>query len=302
VTRSGNGQGSVTSAPTGINCPSTCTVMGLRTSSYVLTASAAPGSQFTGWAGGCTGTGTCTANLNSARAVTATFMLVGTSSSGGTSATTGSTSPGTGGSSTTSASSTTILAPGASATPGNRSARVSWPGDVWPTFGSVTAFQVQRSSDGGKTWRTAAMVGKTRRTHLVTRLANGTTYRFRVRPVRGRSFGDWITTNDVIPRTVPSQPRLVRAAPGNGKLVVTWVAPLSTGGAPLLEYRLQTSTNGRAWSMPISVEVGPTSNNSASIGSLQNGVKVYVRVIAVNAAGAGRGAVSRRVAPAAPIP
>jgi len=54
--------------------------------------------------------------------------------------------------------------------------------------------------------------------------------------------------------------------------------------------------------MPISVGIGPTSNNSASIESLQNGVKVYVRVIAVNAAGASRGAVSRRVAPAAPIP
>ncbi|MFM8530643.1 MAG: fibronectin type III domain-containing protein, partial [Ilumatobacteraceae bacterium] len=220
---------------------------------------------------------------------TTTSGTTTSSTTAGTSPTTGNTSPTTGGSSTTNASSTTLVAALASATPGNRSARVSWPGDAWPTFGSVTAFQIQRSSDGGKTWRAAATVGKVRRTHIVVRLANGVNYQFRVRPIRGRATGDWIGSNDVTPRTVPSQPRLVRATPGNGTLLITWLTPLSNGGAPLLEYRVQTSTNGRSWSAPTSVEVGATASNSTTIEALANGVKVYVRVVAVNAAGASRG-------------
>lgn len=73
VTRNGNGSGTVTSNPAGINCGNTCTANFANNSSVTLTATPANGSTFTGWSGACSGTGTCTVTMNADRAVTATF-------------------------------------------------------------------------------------------------------------------------------------------------------------------------------------------------------------------------------------
>jgi subtilisin family serine protease len=74
VTKGGTGTGSVTSSPAGINCGSTCAASFDSGASVTLTATAAAGSDFTGWSGGgCSGTGTCTVTLNADTTVTATF-------------------------------------------------------------------------------------------------------------------------------------------------------------------------------------------------------------------------------------
>lgn len=74
VTKTGTGQGSVTSSPAGIDCGATCAATYDYGTGVTLTALAANGSVFTGWSGaGCTGTGTCTITMNSATAVTANF-------------------------------------------------------------------------------------------------------------------------------------------------------------------------------------------------------------------------------------
>jgi hypothetical protein len=74
VVRAGLGNGSVTSAPAGITCGTTCSASFPSGSSVVLTATPAGGSVFGGWSvGGCSGTGTCTVTPTSATTVTATF-------------------------------------------------------------------------------------------------------------------------------------------------------------------------------------------------------------------------------------
>ena len=77
VSKAGTGSGTVTSSPSGINCGTTCVANFGGNASVTLTAAAASGSQFTGWSGACTGTGSCVLTLNQARAVTATFALAG---------------------------------------------------------------------------------------------------------------------------------------------------------------------------------------------------------------------------------
>ncbi len=74
VTLAGDGQGSVTSNPAGIDCGSTCSARFDPGTVVSLTASASPLSIFTGWGGVCSGTGPCVVTLDAARSVSATFQ------------------------------------------------------------------------------------------------------------------------------------------------------------------------------------------------------------------------------------
>ena len=78
VSLAGDGSGSVTSSPSGINCGSTCNQAFDPNTTVVLTATPAVGARFTGWSGSCSGTGTCTVTLSRARSVTASFERVAT--------------------------------------------------------------------------------------------------------------------------------------------------------------------------------------------------------------------------------
>ena len=73
VTLAGSGSGSVTSNPTGLNCGATCSADFSNGTAVTLTAT---GTGFTGWSGGCTGTGACVVTLNANTVVTATFSAV----------------------------------------------------------------------------------------------------------------------------------------------------------------------------------------------------------------------------------
>lgn len=88
VSRSGDGGGSVTSVPAGINCGSDCAETYASGASVTLTATPDADSNFTGWTGACSGTGACTVSMTVARTVGAvfaakTFALTVTKSGGG---------------------------------------------------------------------------------------------------------------------------------------------------------------------------------------------------------------------------
>jgi len=74
VSKSGTGNGTVTSSPAGINCGSDCTEDFKVGTKITLKAKADTNSTFTGWSGGgCSGTGTCVVIMNADIAVTAAF-------------------------------------------------------------------------------------------------------------------------------------------------------------------------------------------------------------------------------------
>jgi Divergent InlB B-repeat domain/Cep192 domain 4 len=76
VSKTGTGGGTITSAPAGISCGTTCSGSFASGTAVTLTATPAAGSSFTGWSGGgCTGIGTCTVTMSAATSVTATFAL-----------------------------------------------------------------------------------------------------------------------------------------------------------------------------------------------------------------------------------
>ncbi len=73
VTAPASGAGTITSSPSGINCPGTCSASFAQGTQVTLTASPATGYTFAGWSGSCTGTGTCTVTMTAAANVSATF-------------------------------------------------------------------------------------------------------------------------------------------------------------------------------------------------------------------------------------
>jgi uncharacterized repeat protein (TIGR01451 family) len=70
------GTGTVTSSPAGIDCGGTCAATFDSRATVVLTAVAGAGSVFAGWSGACSGSSTCTVEMDSAKSVAATFNQV----------------------------------------------------------------------------------------------------------------------------------------------------------------------------------------------------------------------------------
>jgi len=83
VSKSGTGSGTVTSSPAGINCGADCTENYTSGTIVTLTATATAGSDFAGWSGACSGTGSCLVTMAEAKSVTATFNLSAPPSVGG---------------------------------------------------------------------------------------------------------------------------------------------------------------------------------------------------------------------------
>jgi Tol biopolymer transport system component len=79
VRKGGNGKGLITSTPVGINCPLICHQMASGFNygtSVAVHEFPALGSKFMGWAGACTGQGTCVVPITAQRLVVAVFSTV----------------------------------------------------------------------------------------------------------------------------------------------------------------------------------------------------------------------------------
>jgi len=72
-----NGSGTVVSSPIGINCGNDCSEQYLQGTAITLNANPATGYQFSGWSGACSGSGSCSIQMNSNQTVTATFSQDG---------------------------------------------------------------------------------------------------------------------------------------------------------------------------------------------------------------------------------
>ncbi|MEK7989970.1 MAG: M6 family metalloprotease domain-containing protein, partial [Thiotrichaceae bacterium] len=76
TSQTGTGNGTIISSPAGINCGTDCSESYQTGTTITLTANPNDGSQFMGWSGACTGTGSCTVTMNESKAVVAKFDLI----------------------------------------------------------------------------------------------------------------------------------------------------------------------------------------------------------------------------------
>ncbi|HET8760889.1 MAG TPA: SBBP repeat-containing protein, partial [Nitrospiria bacterium] len=75
VVKAGNGNGTVTSSPSGITCGATCSAFFGPGALVSLTALPVPPAAFTGWSGACSGVSSCVVTMDASKSVTATFSI-----------------------------------------------------------------------------------------------------------------------------------------------------------------------------------------------------------------------------------
>ena len=109
-------------------------------------------------------------------------------------------------------------------------------------------------------------------------LTNGQSYAVAVRAVNAAGAGP-ATTVTASPVTTPGAPQRLRSEPGDAQVTLTWDAPTSDGGSPILRYEYAIDDSG-TW-----IDAG--GDLEETVRDLTSGQSYAVAVRAVNAAGAG---------------
>jgi hypothetical protein len=150
----------------------------------------------------------------------------------------------------------------------------------------ITDYVVQYSSNNGTTWTDFTDGVATATSAKVTPLTNGTSYVFRVRAKNAVGESEWSpASSPVTPHGLPTAPLNLSVVAGNAKVSVTWDDPASTGGSPITDYVVQTSSdNGANWT---TFDDGVGTTTSATVTGLTNGTTYVFRVAAQTVYGRG---------------
>jgi outer membrane protein OmpA-like peptidoglycan-associated protein len=135
----------------------------------------------------------------------------------------------------------------------------------------VTGYQA--SVDGGDSWTNLTTTGTDPVFATLGELANGTTHTVIVRAVNEIGPGAAGTGATVTPAGRPSAPRAVSSVASGTTALVTWAAPLSNGGSPVVGY-VVTATPGTASCT--------STGNSCTVTGLLPGTTYTFHVVADN--------------------
>jgi hypothetical protein len=173
-------------------------------------------------------------------------------------------------------------------TRGDREVTLAW--DAPPATGgaALTGYLVQRSEDGGTTWRSTPRTLADGRQLTVTGLSNGASYLFRVAAVNAVGTGAFTAASEAVkPVGYASEPQSVVGTAGDGVVNLSWDGPAEPGGDItdyVIEYRTVSGTGSGSWT----VFTRPASAaTSAIVTGLVNGREYLFRVAAVNSLGQG---------------
>jgi hypothetical protein len=120
----------------------------------------------------------------------------------------------------------------------------------------------------------------------VKNLANGTTYYFKVTAVNKAGQGSASVAASATPAsavTAPGAPTGLTAAPGNGRVTLSWTAPAADGGAGISGYWIYRGTSPGGESR-VPVNGALVQATTYTVTGLANGTAYYFTVAAVNAA------------------
>jgi fibronectin type 3 domain-containing protein len=128
-----------------------------------------------------------------------------------------------------------------SATGGNSQVTLIWTAPVDDGGAPITNYEVRRSTSSGSEVLVAT-VGNVL-TYTDPGLSNGVTYYFVVAAVNSEGAGAVSNELSAVPKAPPSAPRSLVAKAKSGQIKLTWLAPLSNGGAGLTGYEVWRGTS-----------------------------------------------------------
>jgi titin len=166
-------------------------------------------------------------------------------------------------------------------TPGEELVSLSWAAPAASGAAAVTDYKIEFSSNGGTTWTPFADAVSMATSAVVTGLANGAAYVFRVAAVNSVGQSEWSAASaTVTPQALPpSTPTGLAGLLGDGSVSLSWTAP-SPGTSPITDYEIQFSSNGgSSWT---SFSDGTSTATTATVTPLVNGTAYVFRVRAVN--------------------
>ena len=136
-------------------------------------------------------------------------------------------------------------------------------------------------------WDTFTATASTSTSRVVSGLSSATAYLFKVAAKNSVGIGAFssdfgpVTTGST--PTVPETPTAVSAgSPTATSLNISWTAPANNGGATILDYKIEKSTDGTTWT---SAATGASSGHTVS--GLSASTSYYFRVAARNSVGYG---------------
>ena len=165
---------------------------------------------------------------------------------------------------------------------------LSWQAPSNDGGAAITGYRIRRRAGTGAWVTIRSNTNSTATTFEDTNLRPATGYRYQVAAVNSAGAGAWSFEAGTQTRAaVPGAPTaLVARAAGTSRIDMSWGAPANTGGAPILGYRVEESSDGgRNWRPAIR-----NTNSKATTWSrtgLPPAATRHYRVAAINTAGAG---------------
>ena len=157
---------------------------------------------------------------------------------------------------------------------------VNTTGQYGPISGSnggsaITDYVIQHSSDSGTSWSTFTDGISTSTSAVVTSLANGTVYIFKVAAVNVVGTGDYsYSSSSVTPYKNPSSPSDLTGTSGDGQVSLAWREPASNGGNTITDYVIEYSSDGGdSWFL---FEDGTYNSPTTTVTGLTNGTSYFV--------------------------
>lgn len=181
------------------------------------------------------------------------------------------------------------------ATPAGGSATVTWAPPASDGGSPITGYSVQPFV--GFFPLTPVVFASTATSQVVSGLTNGVQYRFRVAAINAVGTGAASSPSNLVTPMVatPGAPSTPTAVAGVGEVTLTWSAPLSDGGSPLVGYSVQAFVGY----FPLAPVVFSSTATTQVLTGLTPGVTYRFRVSAVNALGTGlQSGISNAVTPA----
>ena len=155
----------------------------------------------------------------------------------------------------------------------------------------ITGYTIQRRGPNDGNWKTIPRnTGPQETTFTDTGLQPATTYRYQVAAINRVGPGQWsFEASTSTYAQAPGAPvGLTARAVGTSRIDLSWSAPRNTGGAPILGYRIEASSDGGStWDIIIRRNTNSKGTTASDVMNLQPATTRHYRVAAINTAGTG---------------